>query len=567
MSGPVARQRFFVTEDGIRATYLVNMNALLDYPALSDRQLVERHLDGDRDAFRQMVERYQAMVCALGFSACGDLARSEDIAQEVFIAVWKQLPELREPDKLRSWISGIARNMIHQAYRRSQRTPTARGEPLSAETPADGESPNEQAIRSDEAALMWGALAGIPELYREPMVLFYRESQSLPAVAAALEISEDLVRQRLVRGRAMLTERMAKLVEESLQRSAPTPAFAGAVMLAVPFGVGPAAVAVTEAAVTGGKAAAGGTMAKVATAAGAAGGAVAKGGLVVKAFAALALLPSLLQGTQDFLRFRDRNATQSDNSRQREAAWGYLMMQVGIGLAMIGFFVISRWITKDAKTPLPFVFVGLWIVGSVWIAVRAKCRMERNMDSALPPLFAKAKQVDGQGYEQRSTAEFLGLPLYHIRLGRRLGWRAPAIKAWIAISDDRAIGGLFACGIVAVAPVSLGVACAGGLSLGGLTIGLWAAGGFAIGWLTAGFAAIGGCAAKGIFTLAPQWATGTGFFAAHANDALAKSFFQEQWFYRFVFVGANWLIWACLLGWVMPIVLTGWHLWRTRGAR
>jgi RNA polymerase sigma factor (sigma-70 family) len=153
----------------------MNMNLLLDYPSLTDRRLVELHLDGDREAFRQIVERYQAMVCALGLSACGDVGRSEDVAQEVFVAAWRQLPELRDPDKLRGWLAGIARNLVHNAFRRHQRTPLARAEELSPETPADMESPREQAIGTDEAALMWNTIEGIPENYREPMVLFYRE--------------------------------------------------------------------------------------------------------------------------------------------------------------------------------------------------------------------------------------------------------------------------------------------------------------------------------------------------------------------------------------------------------
>jgi RNA polymerase sigma factor (sigma-70 family) len=556
-------ETFSVTDGGVSTTYEMNMNALLDYPALSDRQLVELHLDGDRDAFRQIVERYQAMVCALGLSACGDVGRSEDIAQEVFIAVWKQLPELREPGKLRSWIGGIARNLIHGAFRRAGRTPTARSELLSVETPATEESPSDQAVRADESALMWSMLSGIPETYREPMVLFYREQRSVPAVAAALEISEDLVRQRLLRGRAMLTERMAKLVEESLERSAPTSAFASVVMLGLPFGVAPAVV-VAEAGVAGGKAAAGGTMSKVVSAAGVAGGAVAKGGLVFKFLSALAFLPALAQGAQDFLRFRDRNATQADNVRQREAAWGYLVMHAGIGMFMTGIFWIARWITKDAKTPGPFIAVGLWIAGSIWIAVRAKCRMDRNMAPDLPRLFAKAKPMERQGFEQRSAAKLLGLPLYHVRLGKRLGWRAPAVKAWIAISDGSAVGGLFAFGPLAAGPVAMGIVSVGSFSIGIVSLGVWALGMLAAGWLSNGLFALGGLAAKGIFASAPMVASHSGHYASGAGEAAAQAFFHGHWFYRLTSVSAECFIWAGLLGWAMPLVLTGWHLWRTR---
>ncbi len=60
--------------------------------ANSDVQLVEWSLTGDRDAFRKIVERYQSLVCSITYNATGSLSLSEDIAQETFVAAWKQLP-------------------------------------------------------------------------------------------------------------------------------------------------------------------------------------------------------------------------------------------------------------------------------------------------------------------------------------------------------------------------------------------------------------------------------------------------------------------------------------------
>jgi hypothetical protein len=58
---------------------------------LADAELVGLCLNGDRDASGRIVERYQSLVCALAYSVCGDLARSEDLAQETSIAAWRQL--------------------------------------------------------------------------------------------------------------------------------------------------------------------------------------------------------------------------------------------------------------------------------------------------------------------------------------------------------------------------------------------------------------------------------------------------------------------------------------------
>jgi zinc protease len=79
--------------------------------------------------------------------------------------------------------------------------------------------------------------------YRDPLILFYRNGDSTAEVADALELSEETVRQRLSRGRGMLNERVARLVETGLRRSNPAKAFTIAVLAALPTGGAQAAMA------------------------------------------------------------------------------------------------------------------------------------------------------------------------------------------------------------------------------------------------------------------------------------------------------------------------------------
>ena len=76
--------------------------------------------------------------------------------------------------------------------------------------------------------------AVIPELYRVPLVLFYREDQSIERVAEALKLSEDAVKQRLARGRKLLHKQVLAQVEATLQNTRPGKAFTGAVVAALP---------------------------------------------------------------------------------------------------------------------------------------------------------------------------------------------------------------------------------------------------------------------------------------------------------------------------------------------
>src|SRR5262249_51157328 len=91
------------------------------FTEMADAQLWQRSREGDREAFGEVVGRYQSLICSIAYSACGDLAQSEDLGQEAFLAAWEKLGELREPAKLRAWLCGIVRNRAANARRREQR--------------------------------------------------------------------------------------------------------------------------------------------------------------------------------------------------------------------------------------------------------------------------------------------------------------------------------------------------------------------------------------------------------------------------------------------------------------
>lgn len=79
---------------------------------LSDTDLVAGSLTGNREACGRIVARYQTLICSLAYSGTGSLSQSEDLAQETFIAAWKQLANLRELHKLRSWLPSITRSAV-----------------------------------------------------------------------------------------------------------------------------------------------------------------------------------------------------------------------------------------------------------------------------------------------------------------------------------------------------------------------------------------------------------------------------------------------------------------------
>ena len=167
-----------------------------------------------------------------------------------------------------------------------------------------------------------------------------------------------------------------------------------------------------------------------------------------------------------------------------------------------------------------------------------------------------------------------GLPLVHIRIGDRFGLLKKPVTAWIAVANS-AVGGLFAFGGMAIAPLSIGGLSIGLLSFGGLAIGIFALGaivlgvwtlfgGLVVGWQAVGWQAVGwqavGCfafawkAAAGDFALAHDFALGRIAHAAQANNDIARQFIEPNLFFRCAqFINNHWL-WLNLL-WIIPTVV------------
>jgi RNA polymerase sigma factor (sigma-70 family) len=212
---------------------------------VSESELLRASLAGSKEAFGVVVQRYQSLVCALAYSATGDIGKSEELAQETFLRVWRSLPQLEELGHFRAWLCTIARNLISQSIRQRPRDVVhaadslEAAEVLSAATP----DPGQAAMDKESQELVWAAVRRVPQKYREPLVLFYREQQSVSQVAANLGLSEDMVRQRLHRGRRLIKAQLASLVENTLACSGPGKAFTIAVIAALPAIMTPTATA------------------------------------------------------------------------------------------------------------------------------------------------------------------------------------------------------------------------------------------------------------------------------------------------------------------------------------
>ncbi len=514
---------------------------------VEDATLVGKALGGNRDAFGQLVSRYQSAVCGLAYSACGNIAQSEDLAQETFIIAWRKLDELKEPAKFKSWLYGIARNLIQNAFRKDTRNPLAASEPLEetlAAAPASSD-PTQHAITKEEEAILWRSLDQIPENYREALVLFYREHHSIERVAEILDLSEEAARQRLSRGRKLLQERILAFVEGALAQSAPGPAFTLNVLAALP--AMPLSATVSAAAK---------------------GSAVAKGAGLLGLFGAMLTPIFALFGMLVDYRVRKRAGLQKSMLQPLKVYYVTIAISV-VAFFLTACFIMQRGATLVKASPGLFValLLGVIICYALVIGSLAR-RLQRTLKKETASSAAgSVAQGFGSAWEYRSRFEFLGLPLVHIRFGGSLrAWQGKFAKGWVAISDGCSLGGLFAYGGLAVAPMSVG-ACAFGLlsygamaagavAWGGFAFGGWALGAFAFGWQ----AFSGGCAVAwhlawgNGYAIAHDYALGAGtVFAAQTNTPFVEELVKSSWGHAVASALSPyfyWLMWV----WAIPMM-------------
>ena len=513
--------------------------------ASNDTELVAASLAGNREAFGLIVARYQSLVCSLAYSATGNLNASEDLAQETFITAWKQLAGLREPEKLRAWLCAIARNLINNSLRRSGREPSHRAESLedAPESLAPGPQPAEQAISNEELAILWRSLEQIPELYREPMVLYYREHQSVEAVAIHLELTEDAVKQRLSRGRKLLQEQVLAFVEGALARTSPGKAFTLSVLAAIP------AMTISAKAATLGAAA-------------------AKGSAAAKAAGAIGLFGALLSPLLGCLGMWLGYRTSIETARSERERIYTRNAYRWLGGTMLVFFVIFGVLMVCGGSlvkvhvrvfvSLIFALALIYAIALAIFSVWSKRAREKFMATLTPE--EQATRPTQPVWEYRSRFELLGLPFIHFRSGDRL---AAPVKAWIAVGDC-AFGVLFAAGGLAVAPVALGGCALGFFSIGGMAVGalasggcglgIWSFGGLAIGWEAFGGCAIAWQAACGGYAIAQEFAVGGLVHAHQAGTDLAVNFMRGNRFMQISYVCLPY-IYLVNLAWVVPMIL------------
>jgi len=170
--------------------------------------------EGDMEAFRLLVETHQARVIGTISKMLGSEAESEDLAQQVFIRVWKSASRYQPTAKFTTWLFRITRNLVFNELRRKRHF---------ADHTEEIPEPAERVEKEPDRVLLEGelqkaiqeAINQLPESQRMAIILRRYEDMSYEDIAKVMETTVPAVKSILFRARAELRERLAKYLGSS----------------------------------------------------------------------------------------------------------------------------------------------------------------------------------------------------------------------------------------------------------------------------------------------------------------------------------------------------------------
>ncbi|MFB3896187.1 MAG: RNA polymerase sigma factor [bacterium] len=171
---------------------------------LTDQQIVEQVLAGNKDSFGLLLDRYQNLVYRLAVGILKDCAAAEDAAQEAFMIAYQNLDTIRNPAAFGAWIAAITR---HHCFKLVQKEAAIYLDDIE-QLPAIDES--EDILDKEQKMMLRKVIESLPAKYREIIDLRYFEGCSYLELSSFLGISMDAVKSRLYHAK----KEMIKLLQK-----------------------------------------------------------------------------------------------------------------------------------------------------------------------------------------------------------------------------------------------------------------------------------------------------------------------------------------------------------------
>jgi RNA polymerase sigma-70 factor (ECF subfamily) len=169
--------------------------------------LIERAQAGDRQAYGELVERFQGSVYAMALARVRDPLEAQELAQDVFVHAMRKLPQLRDPRCFAGWLRRITARMA--INRLTRRGPLFGADPELLATVADHDRTAEDRAETGEAiGQLKVGLARLKTLDRLTLEAFYLRGRSLKQMAREFEVPTGTIKRRLHVARQRLKEEL-----------------------------------------------------------------------------------------------------------------------------------------------------------------------------------------------------------------------------------------------------------------------------------------------------------------------------------------------------------------------
>jgi len=189
--------------------------------ALNDRDvgLMLRVREGDNEAFELLVELHQSAVIGTVAKMLGGASEAEDIAQQVFIRIWKSAKRYQPQAKFTTWMFTITRNLVFNETRRRKRKPTVSVEEREEESHQQVEdvhstTPDQDVLHSELERAVDDEIQALPDKQRLAVVLRRYEEMPYDEIGRVLSMSVPAVKSLLFRARTQLKESLEKYLAE-----------------------------------------------------------------------------------------------------------------------------------------------------------------------------------------------------------------------------------------------------------------------------------------------------------------------------------------------------------------
>ena len=177
---------------------------LADLKEMDDYTLLKKCLEGDNYYFSEIVNRYKNLVYSIILRMINNNDEANDLAQDVFLKIYKNLDKYYPDYKLSTWIIRITSNHVID-YRRKKKQDSVSLDDVEYEL-ASYDSPEQAYIDKEQSKTLNKVVSELPDIYRIPIVLYHQQGLSYQEISDITQEPLSKVKNRIFRGRRMLKD-------------------------------------------------------------------------------------------------------------------------------------------------------------------------------------------------------------------------------------------------------------------------------------------------------------------------------------------------------------------------